>query len=196
MRVVQSEQNNQILICQFSSHFPAPQTDPSNIMSDIQRAPRSSLSLPIFILGRTYMRLYRGTYKQLHTLIMLLKCSKDNVLPYNAATALTKIQRMQIDYFFQLNCIASICTGTQTCTHTHALSSQTLARPTPSPLMSQSASKIKLQISPRQTPHIPLEFTWISSFLHTFPPRPPLSLTFLHTTSTLCTLSVKTPAVT
>lgn len=62
---------------------------------------------------------YRGTYKQLHTLIML-KCSEENVLPYNPATALTNLENANwlLFCFFQLNSIASICTGTRTCTHT------------------------------------------------------------------------------
>lgn len=83
--MVQNKQNNHILICQFSSHFFPPKTDTYKG----QHGPGYLCQF------RSWMYVhepYTGTYKQLHTLIMLLKCSEENVLPYNPATALTNLE--------------------------------------------------------------------------------------------------------
>lgn len=71
MRVLQSEQNNQILICQFSSHFsPLPNRliDPQqHHVRHIQSAARSSLSLPISFLDVRTWGLQRYIQAVTHT---------------------------------------------------------------------------------------------------------------------------------
>lgn len=97
---------------QFSSHVLSPHTPITTQHHYVRHIHCSAWtnhpSLPI-------LEVFGGAHK--HTL-MLSKCSEENVLTYSPATALTNLENADW-LLFQLNCIASICTGTQTCTQTH-----------------------------------------------------------------------------